>query len=88
MIKVEKEPRLGIKASAIPTEGQQVMICFPIVFTKLRYLEPFRQSYIWMSAKILESQFPPVLVCSTAAYIIASISIFPRGFSTGTTERS
>jgi hypothetical protein len=28
------------------------------------------------------------LVCSTAASIIASISIFPRGFSMGTTERS
>lgn len=62
------------------------MIWNTIVFTKLRSLEPFRQSYIWMSAKILESQFPPVLVCSTAAYIIASISIFPRGFSMGTTE--
>lgn len=49
--------------------------------TQLRYLEAFRQSYIWR--KILES----VLVCSTAACIIASISIFPRGFSMGTTER-
>lgn len=65
-----------------------IWVADPIVFTKLRYLEPFRQSYIWMPAKILEYQFPPVLVCSTAACIIASISIFPRGFSMGTTERS
>ena len=79
-----------------------IWVADPIVFTKLRYLEPsekresanarsgFRAvAYAcWMSAKILESKFPPVLVCSTAACIIASISIFPRGFSMGTTEPS
>ena len=54
-----------------------IWVADPIVFTKLRYLEPFRQSYIWMSAKILESHSRiGLLYCSL--YHCLSFFLFER----------